>query len=153
MPVIRSAGAVVFREDKKTKERLYLLLQHPDTDPARGKKSEPGHWDFPKGHLEKRERTEDTVRREVREETGIRVIDFVPGFKATIRYFVSYTGTRALKFVAYFLAHTKEEEVTISHEHQGYEWLPYKKAHARLTYKNAKDVLRLANDYFSEKSV
>ena len=152
MPVIRSAGAVVFREDKKIKERLYLVLQHPDSDSRTGK-SASGHWDFPKGHLERGERTEDTVRREVREETGIRALDIIPGFKATIRYFVSYTGARTLKFVAYFLARTKEEEVTISHEHQGYEWLPYTKAHARLTYKNAKDVLKRAHDYLSEEGI
>ncbi len=153
MPVIRSAGAVVFREDKKTKERLYLLLQHPDADSTHAGKLETGHWDFPKGHLEKGERTEDTVRREVCEETGIRELTFVPGFKATIRYFVSYTGKRTLKFVAYFLARTKEEKVAISDEHQSYEWLSYAKAHARLTYRNAKDVLKRAHDYLLEGGV
>ncbi|TSC78157.1 MAG: ADP-ribose pyrophosphatase [Parcubacteria group bacterium Gr01-1014_33] len=69
MPIERSAGAVIFRETKKGRE--YLLLQHTDEADKKTGKSKLGHWDFPKGHIEKGETTEKTVRREVKEETGV----------------------------------------------------------------------------------
>ena len=61
MPVIRSAGAVVFRDAPTGRE--YLLLQHPDKDNKRVSKPAKGHWDFPKGHIEAGEDTETTIRR------------------------------------------------------------------------------------------
>lgn len=142
MPVDRSAGAVIFRETPK-KEKEYLLLHYTS-----------GHWDFPKGMIEKGETTDDTVRREVLEETGVSDIECIPGFKETIRYFVKHENERRLKFVAFFLARTPEnQEVKISWEHQGYQWLPYEKAYATITYKNAKDVLQKAYNFLHGKSV
>lgn len=135
----RSAGAVVFRKTKAG--RAYLLIQHPDAPDGRAHKPTPGHWDFPKGHIESGERTEDTVRREVREETGIAKISIMPGFKETIRYFVDYGAGKRLKFVAFFLAETRQKRVVLSFEHQAYAWLPYEEAHQELTYQNAKRVL------------
>ena len=163
MPVERSAGAVIYRETKKGRE--YLLLHHPDSrrngklmpsDARRSReagRSVSGHWDFPKGHVEKGERTEETVRREVREESGIRSMDFVPGFKETIRYFVKIGEERRLKFVAFFLARTREKKVKISFEHQGYAWLPYEQAYARATYAGAKQVLKKADQFLAGNPV
>lgn len=143
MPVERSAGAIIFRETKKGRE--YLLLRHNDTE-RRGKTA-PGHWDFPKGHVEKGEKTEDTVQREVREETGIVNVALIPGFKETIRYFVNYKEEKRLKFVAFFLAAAKRRKVAISFEHQGFAWLPYEEAYKKITYKNSKDALNKANQF------
>ena len=150
MPVERSAGAVIFRDTKKG--RAYLLLHHKDEDNKRVHKLTAGHWDFPKGHIEKGEKTEDTVRREVQEETGISRLAFVPEFKETIRYFVNYNGMRRLKFVAFFLARTRARKVIISWEHQGYAWLAYEKARPRLTYENAKRVLERAHQFLMRDS-
>jgi len=149
MPVERSAGAVVYRDTKKGRE--YLLLHHPDS--VRVKKVSGGHWDFSKGHVEKGEKTEDTVRREVEEETGITDIDFVPGFKETIRYFVKIGEEKRLKFVALFLARTRKKHVKISSEHQGYAWLRYDGARERATYAGTKDILEKADSFLREKSV
>ncbi len=150
MPVERSAGAVIFRETQK--EREYLLLQHPDEDNKRVHKPRRGHWDFAKGHIDKGEKTEDAVRREVKEETGISRLKFLEGFKETIRYFVNYDGARRLKFVAFFLVRTSEKNVKISWEHQGYAWLPYEKARAQLTYENARRVLEQAHRFLQRHS-
>ena len=144
MPVERSAGAIIFRETKKGRE--YLLIQHPDNN----EKGKPGHWDFPKGHIEKGETTEEAVRREVKEETGIFRLVFVPRFKETIRYFVKVGDQRRLKFVVFFLAKTRQEKIKISWEHQGYAWLPYQEAYQRLTYPNAKHILTHAHAFFSK---
>ena len=148
MPVERSAGAVIFRETKKG--RAYLLLQHEDRADARAAKRVPGHWDFSKGHLEKGETGEDAARREIKEETKIVIARFIPGFKETIRYFVKAGEERRLKFVVFFLAQTRGRKVALAMEHRGYAWLAYKDAHRRLTYANAKVVLKKA-EYFLHK--
>ena len=151
MPVERSAGAVIFRDEKSGCK--YLLLNHFPGKYSRNRKDKAGHWDFPKGHIEKGEKTLDTVRREIKEETGISRINIVPVFKETIRYFVGPKGDRRLKFVAFFLGRTKQKKVTISHEHQGFAWLPFEEAHKLLTYPNSKKILKKAHEFISRKNI
>lgn len=141
MPAERSAGAVMFKETSLG--RKYFLLHYPGS-------TEEGFWDFPKGHLEKGETTEETALREVKEETGLSKVEIVAGFKETIRYFVKIDGERRLKFVAFFLAKTNQKRIKISFEHLGFEWLPYEEAYNLVTYKNAKDVLKKANEFLSK---
>ncbi len=133
MPIEKSAGAVIFRKDGEIK---YLLLLY-----------QAGHWDLPKGHVEKGETLEDTVKREVKEETGLEDMKIVSGFKETIKYFFKWEGKNILKFVTFFLAETDASEVRISQEHIGFEWLPYNEAVKRVTFKNAKEILKKANDF------
>jgi len=127
MPV-RSAGVVIFREGKK-----FLLLLYPG-----------GYWDFPKGHMEPGETSEQTALRELKEETGISKTGILPGFKETIRYYYVENGKRFLKFVVFYIAETKQKKVKISWEHRDFIWLPYKEALKKLTYQNAKNVLKKA---------
>lgn len=148
MPVERSAGAVIFHESPKGRE--YLLLHHQKMENKRVTKAVAGHWSFPKGHVEKGETTEETVRREVREETGITKIEFVPGFKETIRYFLKYNNEKRLKFVAFFLCRTTEKKIIISFEHQGFAWLPYEQAYTTVTYTSDKKVLKAAQAFLSK---
>ncbi|GAI26090.1 unnamed protein product, partial [marine sediment metagenome] len=127
----------------------YLLLHY-----------EAGHWDFPKGHLEKGEEERETVRREVKEETGIEDIKIIKGFKEWMKYFFrSSYGLKKeekekapliFKTVTFYLAETKTREVKISFEHIGYKWLPYEQALEQLTFKKAKEVLKKANDFLEK---
>lgn len=152
MPVERSAGAVIFRETKKGRE--YLLLQHaPDKSHYPLPRHPAGHWDFPKGHIEKGEKTEDAARREVREETGLSHIGLISGFKGTIRYFVLVNKEKRLKFVAFFLARADKGRVKLSFEHQDFLWLSYKEAHQKLTYANAKQVLKSAESFLRKSAL
>jgi len=143
MPIEKSAGAVIFSPVKPgrghgaKKEKTYYLLLH----------YEAGHWDFPKGNIEKGEKLEDAARREISEETGIKDIEFAPGFKETIKYFYKREKKNIFKFVTFFLAGTKTKKVKISWEHQGFKWLPYEKALEQLTFKNAKEILKKAHDF------
>ena len=129
-----------------------MLLQHqPQGKITRNPPVPEGHWDFPKGHIEKGEKTEDAVRREVKEETGLDRVEIILGFKETIRYFVNYkNGTKNLKFVAYFLARTARDGVKISWEHKAYKWLPFAEAYQTITYKTSKDVLKKAHGFLSK---
>jgi len=144
MPRETSAGAVIFR--KNNNEIYYLLLHY-----------EAGHWDFPKGHIEKGESEEDTVRREVEEETGIKDIKIIEGFKEWIKYTFRRTyGLKkeekekpewVFKIVTFYLAETETKEVKISFEHTGFKWLPYNEALKQLTFKKAKEILEKAHHY------
>ena len=134
MPIEKSAGAVVFRREMGTIK--YLLLHY-----------ELGHWDLPKGHIEKGENPEDAARREIFEETGIKNINFISGFRQAIRYYFRAEGKTILKFVVFYLAETKIKEIKISEEHQGFLWLSYEEALRQLTFKNAKDVIKKTDSF------
>ena len=130
----KSCGAVIFRRGDGTN---YLLLHY-----------EAGHWDFVKGHAEKEETEEDTVRREILEETGLRNTRFQEDFRERISYFYRRRGRTVSKEVVFYLVEASgDEAVKISGEHVGYQWLPYKQALERLTYKNAKETLRKAENH------
>ena len=164
MPVEKSAGAVIFRRERG--KIFYLLLHYPTQAKRRvgdeGKlrrrqtsstDSPKGHWDFPKGHIEKGEKIKDTIRREVEEETGLKDIKFIEGFKEWIKYFFKHKEETIFKIVNFFLAETRIKEVKISFEHVGFKWLPYEKAQKQLKFRNAKKILKKANDFLSKKSL
>ncbi len=147
MPQERSSGAVVFRTERG--RRMYLLLHY-----------ESKHWDFTKGNVEKGESDEQTARRECQEETGISDIVFVPGFEERIEYFYRRKRNEKVKEskwetihkeVVFLLAQTKTKDVTLSYEHIGFEWLPYDEALQRLTYDNAKDILKKAEAFLAAR--
>lgn len=134
MPIERSAGAVIFKS--RGNKIYYLLLRYK----AR-------HWDFSKGKIEKGETPKEAAIREIKEETGIAEIKFMPGFKETIRYFYKRDEKIFLKIAVFFLAQTEKKRVKISQEHQDFKWLPYEKALKQLTFSKAKEILKKANDY------
>lgn len=131
----KSAGVIVFRK-LENGEIVYLLLR-----------STSGHMDFAKGNVEKGETEEQTTLREAEEETGLKDIVFLPGFKEKIKYFYRRRGIPINKEVVYFVGETKTAEVKLSWEHVGFEWLSYKESMEKIDFKNTKDVLKRANDF------
>src|SRR3970282_1385895 len=87
----RSAGAVLFNETDSGK--IFLLLNYP-----------AGHWDFVKGNIEDEETLQQTVVREIREETGIADVEFIDGFEDKIEYHYQRDGILVHKEVIFFLA-------------------------------------------------
>jgi 8-oxo-dGTP pyrophosphatase MutT (NUDIX family) len=146
MPIEKSAGAVIFR--KEGGKIYYLLLHYPSNA-----KAPRDYWDFPKGHIEKGEKIEETVKREVEEETELKDIKFAEGFKEWIKYFFKHKGKNIFKIVTFLLAEAETEEVKISPEHIGYQWLPYKEALKQLKFKNAREILKKSNDFLSKKDI
>ena len=134
-----SAGIIIFFEHNKKRE--YLLLHY-----------QSGHWDFPKGHIEKDETKEHAALRELKEETGLET-EIFPSFEGSFSYFhhlpdpYSRTKELAFKTVYFFVGKIDDKAVTLSHEHIGYKWLLFEQAVEQLTYDNAKEILQKAEDF------
>ncbi len=122
----------------------FLLLHYP-----------AGHWDFPKGHVEEGETTQETALRELREETGIKEeeVKLKEGFEEIIDYMYKKNNEFAHKKVIFLLGQTEKEEIRISEEHQGYDWLSFEKAKERVTFQNARKLLIKSKEYLVENDV
>ena len=134
-----SAGAVIYHDDQNVGTRKYLVLHYP-----------AGHWDFPKGAVEKGETEQQAAIREIFQETGLRVNAFDPTFRKEIEYNYRRQNGLAHKRVIFFLANSDTSTVRISFEHSGYEWLTFEQTVRRLTFDNARSVLREANSRLSK---
>ncbi len=132
-----SAGGIVFQRSEKGILIAFIL------DPF-------NKWTFAKGHVEPGEKSETAAMREVEEETGLKDIKFIEGFKRWIKYFFRWEGKNILKFVTFYLVETKTKEIKISEEHMDYKWLPYEQALNKLTFKNAKETLKKADGFFKK---
>ncbi|MCP6718466.1 MAG: bis(5'-nucleosyl)-tetraphosphatase [Patescibacteria group bacterium] len=133
MPTERSAGAIIFRKEKGS---IYYLVLH----------YEVGHWDFVKGKIEDDEEMKQTIIRETEEEAGINDLEFINEFEEKIEYFFKRNNKTIFKIVIFFLAETKIGKVKLSHEHIDFKWLNYEQALNKLTFDNAKNVLKKANE-------
>lgn len=137
MPLEFSAGAIIYRKEKN--KTFYLVLKYGY-----------GHWDFVKGKIGdevKGEKALDAVIREAEEESGIKDLRFIEGFKQKLNYFFRKEDKTYYKTVIFFLAETKTKEIKLSSEHTDYRWLEYEEALEQLTFKNAKNILKKANDF------
>lgn len=135
----RSSGFIIFRKNPKPE---FLVLHY-----------EEGHWDFPKGKLEKNETPLQAAFRELEEETSISRKDarIIPGFRHKIDYFFRRKGKPVFKEVDFFLAQTDAKKVILSKEHIAFKWLPFNKSLSRLTFENAKNSLKKASAFISGK--
>jgi bis(5'-nucleosidyl)-tetraphosphatase len=133
MPREKSCGAVVYTSNG---EIQYLLLKYG-----------AGHWDFVKGQMEAHESEKTTAVRELQEETGISDARFVDGFREKIHYFYRRGRKTIYKEVAYFLVEALSDKVELSYEHVGYAWLKYENALERLTFRNARNVMKKAHRF------
>ncbi len=118
----KSCGSIVIKDNK------VLLVKH-----------KAGHWDFPKGHVEKGETEEETAIREVKEETNID-IDVVTKY----RYVSTYSPKQdVIKDVIYFLGIPKNTD-TLAQEEEVDQvlFIEINKALSIITYNNSRNILK-----------
>lgn len=140
MKIEISAGIVTYLEkvNQDKLERLYLILHYTE-----------GHWDLPKGKLEPGETNLEAAIRELKEETGL-TATIIPGYEQSINYmFKNPKNELVEKKVTFFLGKADSEKVTLSHEHLYYKWLPIGDALKQITFGNAKQVLKMADQYLA----
>lgn len=127
---------------------ILVLRKNNDEDKFLILHQTKGHWGFPKGHSEFGEEAHETVLRELEEETGITDIELAELPSLVEKYSFEENGNHYDKTVEYFIAFTKNDEVTIQEsEIQGYKWATYKEALDTLTFQEVKEVLKVAEQY------
>lgn len=123
----KSCGAIVCQEVDGLPR--VLVIQHKNG----------GHWAFPKGHVEQGETEADTARREIREETGLKV-----KLDQSFRRVVTFSPKpQVMKDVVYFAARPtggdpKRQEAEV----EDMVWATLSQALKLVTYESDREVLR-----------
>lgn len=135
-----SAGGVVFRMDAG--QPLYLLIRDSYQN-----------WGFPKGHIEAGEQPHAAARREVSEETGLGGL-VLRGAIDTIDWFFRFKGQLIHKSCQFFLMESLEA-TTSPQRNEGItacRWIAFEEAEALISYSNAREILRRAQEMVAASS-
>jgi len=130
-----SAGGIVFRRPPDGPAHFLLI------------KDSYQHWGFPKGHLEEDESPADAALRETSEETGLDDL-VLHGPIRIIDWHFRFRGRHIHKYCHFFLFESPAGEV-LPQEDEGITdhcWLSLEQALERLSYDNARGVLRRAGE-------
>jgi 8-oxo-dGTP pyrophosphatase MutT (NUDIX family) len=129
-----SAGGVVFRAESG--RALFLLIRDSYQN-----------WGFPKGHVEAGEEPDAAAMREVGEETGLREVA-LRGTIDTIDWYFRFRGQLIHKVCHFYLFETTSTD-TSPQQAEGItacRWSPFDEAETLVSYANARDVLRRAQE-------
>ena len=85
-----------------------------------------GHWGFPKGHSEKGESPKKAAERELREETGMKVIRYLDHPYLVENYQFTRGAVWVAKTVHFYLAEVTLEYILQAEEIIAGKWLPLK---------------------------
>jgi len=88
--------------------RKVLLMRRSDSD---------NHWECPGGTMEFGEDLHTTLRREIKEETGLEDICI-----GKLLYAITFINPERQVIGLMYLSHAKSDEIKISHEHTDYIW-------------------------------
>lgn len=113
-----SSGIIIFEKTKEGPRFLILYYGH-------------GYWTFPRGKIEKEERSFEAALRETKEETGIikQDLKIFSNFKTREKWTFVRDGQKIDRIIIFYLAETNNSiDVKISHEHRGFGWFTYREA-------------------------
>lgn len=134
----KSCGAIICREKDGLPQ--VLIIQHKNG----------GHWAFPKGHVEDDETEADTAKREIREETGLKV-----KLDQHFRKVVTFSPKpQVMKDVVYFAARPtggslKRQEAEV----EKMVWATLSEALRLVTYESDRSVLRSFISYIEKAGI
>lgn len=138
-----SSGVIVFKKTSEGPRFLALYYGH-------------NYWTFPRGKIEKEERSFEAALRETYEETGLSRGDlrFVDYFKTYENWTFTRNGKKVRKTVIFYLAETSQRTVKMEKRCLGYGWFTASEImKILLGSKNEENrkVIRRVSKFLSEK--
>jgi 8-oxo-dGTP pyrophosphatase MutT (NUDIX family) len=131
---------------KKGSKIRYLLLKR--------KKHWIG-WEFPKGGIELFETKKMAVKREIKEETGLKILSIKKfHLSGKYRYKKEYPDRKGLigqKFSLYAVEIEKGKVTIDKKEHSGFEWANFGKTIKKLTWNSQKRSLRIVDRWIRSR--
>ena len=139
-------GIFLVTYSKEDKKIMYLLLK---------RKLHWNGWEFPKGGIESGEATEKAVKREIKEETGLKILKIKKfNLSGKYNYDKIYSDRLGFKGQTYSLyaVEIKIEKVKLDKiEHSGYKWLEFNDTLKNLKWPNQKKSLRIVNNWLTKR--
>jgi 8-oxo-dGTP pyrophosphatase MutT (NUDIX family) len=142
----RGVFVVAYSKSKQKNKIEYLILR---------RKHHWIGWEFPKGGINLFELKRHAAKREVREETGLKLIG-IRKFNVHEKYkykkeFPDRPGKIGQTFTL-FGAEVKKGRVKIDmKEHSGFKWMTFREAERKLTWPNQKKCLRTVNNWLKNE--
>ena len=99
-----------------------------------------------KGHKENHETDQDTLKREIFEETGITSFNIL-NYLGKIKYKIMKAGFQLQKEVRFYYVTTDNNRIVLSDEHVDYIWVYYEQAKELLTFVQSKLILEKVMEY------
>jgi len=112
-------------------------------------------WEFPKGKIEFLETKRMTVRREVKEETGLKILK-IKKFNVDGLYKYKNKMDDRKGFIGQtyhlFSAEVQKGKISIDkREHSDFKWINFNEAVKKVTWANQKKCLKIVNDYLENE--
>ncbi len=130
-----SAGGIVLRQSQdKLSWKVLLIKNAALRDPKKA------YWGFPKGHIDKGEKSDTAALREIKEETGIEA-EIVKKLGDS-QYIFTRNGEKIFKLVVYYLLKYKSGEIQPQElEVLEVKWFEPAEAMELLSFKKDKEFL------------
>ena len=116
-----SFGVIPFREVDGQWQALMVQLH-------------AGHWGFPKGHGEPGESGQESATRELREETGLDVVSWIPLSPFQENYSFTHKGFKVSKCVTYYPAFVSGDVLAQADEVKAIRWVPVENLEKQATF-------------------
>lgn len=100
-----------------------------------------GYWGFPKGHAEAKETPQEAAFRELKEETGLDLVQLLEQEPLKEQYTFILERRRVFKQVLYYIAEVGGTVALQQQEIHDGKWMPISEAIAQVTHQEGKTLL------------